>query len=68
MIANHSVQIAWHASGGLALQFIEKSKEIKTLYQKSGISKAYSEQCTNWGAYYTVFNKNNDAVQEDSGI
>ncbi|KAM0348135.1 hypothetical protein ACHAP4_011090 [Fusarium culmorum] len=60
--------IAWHASGGLALQFVESPREIGPQFQKSGILPHYSEQCNNWAAYYTMFNKNQNATQEDSGI
>ncbi|EKJ72836.1 hypothetical protein FPSE_06882 [Fusarium pseudograminearum CS3096] len=60
--------IAWHASGGLALQFVESPREIGPQFQKSGILPHYSEQCNNWAAYYTMFNKNENATQEDSGI
>ncbi|KAF7546075.1 hypothetical protein G7Z17_g8688 [Cylindrodendrum hubeiense] len=60
--------IAWHASGGLALQFVESPDKIGPAFKKSGILSKYSETCANWGAYYTVFNKNNNATQEDSGI
>ncbi|KAI9698851.1 MAG: hypothetical protein M1820_007358 [Bogoriella megaspora] len=60
--------IAWHASGGLALQFVESPDKIGPAFNKSGIVGKYSETCANWGAFYTVFNKNNGAEQEDSGI
>ena len=60
--------IAWHASGGLALQFVEKPGKISQLFRQSGVIPRYSEKCTNWGAYYSVFNKPNNATQEDSGI
>ncbi|KPM44117.1 Laccase-2 [Neonectria ditissima] len=60
--------IAWHASGGLALQFVESPKQIGPAFKKSGIFSKYSETCANWGAYYAVFNKNHNATQEDSGI
>ncbi|RGP76823.1 putative laccase precursor [Fusarium longipes] len=60
--------IAWHASGGLALQFVESPREIGPAFQKSGVVANYSEQCNNWAAYYTMFNKNENATQEDSGI
>jgi len=62
------LKIAWHASGGLALQFIERPDEIGPLFEKSGVIPKFSETCINWGAYYTVFNKNLEATQEDSGI
>ncbi|KAF2231870.1 multicopper oxidase [Viridothelium virens] len=60
--------IAWHASGGLALQFVESPNQIGPAFNNSGIVGKYSENCANWGAFYTVFNKNNGATQEDSGI
>ncbi|KAL9091938.1 MAG: hypothetical protein Q9165_004690 [Trypethelium subeluteriae] len=60
--------IAWHASGGLALQFVESPDQIGPAFNNSGIVGKYSENCANWGAFYTVFNKNNGATQEDSGI
>ncbi|KAF4996638.1 hypothetical protein FGRMN_4384 [Fusarium graminum] len=60
--------IAWHASGGLALQFVESPREIGPAFRKSGIVPKYSETCANWAAYYTMFNKNENATQEDSGI
>jgi len=67
-LANSICQIAWHASGGLALQFIEKPNDLTTAFDKSGIESKFAGQCTNWAAYYTVFNKNLKATQEDSGI
>ncbi|KAJ0386888.1 hypothetical protein COL922a_003364 [Colletotrichum nupharicola] len=60
--------IAWHASGGLALQFIESPKEIGPAFAKSGVASKFSEQCTNWAAHYTLYNKNFHAEQDDSGI
>ncbi|KAH6869777.1 multicopper oxidase-domain-containing protein [Thelonectria olida] len=60
--------IAWHASGGLALQFVESPDKIGPLFERSGIVHKFSDSCNNWGAYYTMFNKNNNAKQEDSGI
>ncbi|KAJ0362261.1 hypothetical protein COL154_006363 [Colletotrichum chrysophilum] len=60
--------IAWHASGGLALQFIESPKDIGPAFAKSGRMPQFAETCTNWAAHYTLFNKFNDAVQDDSGI
>ena len=67
-LTTNTRKIAWHASGGLALQFVEKPDEIGPLFEKSGVIPKFSETCTNWGAYYTIFNKNLGATQEDSGI
>ncbi|KXJ94871.1 Cupredoxin [Microdochium bolleyi] len=60
--------IAWHASGGLALQFIESPNELGEMFKKSGAVPHFSETCTNWAAHYTLFNKNQGAEQDDSGI
>ncbi|PNP86489.1 hypothetical protein FNYG_00191 [Fusarium nygamai] len=60
--------IAFHASGGLALQFIESPRTIGPMFKNSGILPTYSETCANWAAYYTMFNKHNNATQDDSGI
>lgn len=60
--------IAWHASGGLALQFIESPDKIGPMFKDSGRVPQFSETCTNWAAHYTLFNKNHDAEQDDSGI
>ncbi|KAK2018046.1 hypothetical protein LZ32DRAFT_625258 [Colletotrichum eremochloae] len=60
--------IAWHASGGLALQFIESPDKIGPMFKESGRVPQFSETCTNWAAHYTLFNKKHDAKQDDSGI
>ncbi|KAK1546663.1 hypothetical protein CPAR01_00630 [Colletotrichum paranaense] len=60
--------IAWHASGGLALQFIEQPEKLSRQFGDSGRVDEFSKTCTNWAAYYTMFNKNYNATQDDSGI
>ncbi|KAJ4079612.1 hypothetical protein NW760_015067 [Fusarium oxysporum] len=60
--------IAWHASGRLALQFVESPREIGPAFKISGIVPKYSETCADWSAYYTIFNQKENATQEDSGI
>ncbi|KAK1624116.1 Cupredoxin [Colletotrichum phormii] len=60
--------IAWHASGGLALQFIEQPEKLSRQFGDSGKVEDFSKTCTNWAAYYTMFNKNYNATQDDSGI
>ncbi|KAJ0317158.1 hypothetical protein COL5a_011302 [Colletotrichum fioriniae] len=60
--------IAWHASGGLALQFIEQPEKLSRQFGESGRVDEFSKTCTNWAAYYTMFNKNYNATQDDSGI
>ncbi|KAF2151547.1 multicopper oxidase [Myriangium duriaei CBS 260.36] len=60
--------IAWHASGGLALQFIENYSKLADLFRRSGQIDRFSRTCVNWAAYYTLYNKNDGALQDDSGI
>lgn len=60
--------IAWHASGGLALQFIEQPGKIKGLMQKAGVFPSFKERCGSWTDYYDLVNEPANATQEDSGI
>lgn len=55
----------WWRSG---LQFVESPGKIGPSFQSSGIVPKFSETYANWGAYYTVFNKEDGALQDDSGI
>lgn len=60
--------IAWHASSGLALQFVEQASRIKPLMQAAGILGDFAEQCSQWATYYKSVNEPAGATQEDSGI
>ena len=56
--------IAWHAAGGLSLQFLERPSDIPALYGSAVKGSAYQNTCTNWknyasGMYYK---------QSDSGL
>ena len=55
--------IAWHASAGLALQFVERAAEIDQ-YIGPAVVKDYEDRCGRWGTYYD----HSTARQEDSGI
>jgi len=55
--------IAWHASAGLALQFVEREREIKQIVGKS-VVREYEDRCRAWAAWY----KRSPAKQADAGI
>ncbi|KUJ17618.1 uncharacterized protein LY89DRAFT_583860, partial [Mollisia scopiformis] len=60
--------IAWHASDGLALQFIEQAKKIKPLMEKAGVLPGFEKRCGLWTEYYDFVSEPANATQEDSGI
>ncbi|KAF1813390.1 hypothetical protein P152DRAFT_395179 [Eremomyces bilateralis CBS 781.70] len=55
--------IAWHASQGLSLQYMERESEIPGLIDASSAS-AMDSQCAKWRDWY----KTTDHPQDDSGI
>ena len=60
--------IAWHASSGLALQFIESGSRILGLMEKAKILPTFQHLCYDWGKYYDEVSEPANATQEDSGI
>jgi len=60
--------IAWHASSGLALQFVEQPKKIPGLMENAGVLPSFETRCGNWTDYYSNVNVPDGATQEDSGI
>ncbi|KAK6538547.1 hypothetical protein TWF694_010126 [Orbilia ellipsospora] len=63
--------IAWHASAGLALQFVERYDDIKTRYiMPSDVVYQFYEQCSAWGRFYDKKCTFQGYVptQDDSGI
>ncbi|KAK6347490.1 hypothetical protein TWF718_005331 [Orbilia javanica] len=63
--------IAWHASAGLALQFIERFDDIRTpAISPLGIVEPFKEQCSAWGGFYDNGCEFQGYVplQDDSGI
>jgi FtsP/CotA-like multicopper oxidase with cupredoxin domain len=52
--------IAWHASGGFALQLLERESEMTALMNVTAINST----CANWDAYVTE----DSIVQGDSGV
>jgi hypothetical protein len=55
--------IAFHASAGLAVQFVEREKEILNFMPSDAVSK-YKNQCADWRNFYS----SSPAKQADSGI
>ncbi|KAJ5260568.1 hypothetical protein N7478_012173 [Penicillium angulare] len=54
--------IAWHSSQSLALQFIERSKEIPKLVEP--VALGFQKMCQTWDSYYN----RSQYQQDDSGI
>ena len=60
--------IAWHASSGLGIQFIEQPRKIRNLLQRSGALPDLAQRCQKWTSWYETKNKLVGAVQHDSGV
>jgi hypothetical protein len=60
--------IAFHASDGLALQFIEQPGKIKPLAEGAGVLGGVEEQCAQWKEWYDTVSIPKNATQADSGI
>ena len=56
--------IAWHASNGLALSFLERASEQKAQITATQL-KEYSDNCNAWNSY---FNSQTVVSQIDSGL
>ena len=56
--------MAWHTSGGLSLQYLERPNDIPGQYGSVVSSSAYKNTCDAWNKYYptSVWH------QEDSGL
>jgi hypothetical protein len=60
--------IAWHASAGLSLQFIEQPGKLKPLMQRAGVLEQFEKRCEEWTEFYNGTNIPQGVVQDDSGI
>lgn len=61
--------IAWHASSGMAVQFIESPRVLHNMVEASGIVPEMNNQCDTWTHKYNTVNIPAQAVQGDeSGI
>lgn len=60
--------IAWHASAGLSLQFVEQPGKVKNLAQKAGVLGGLKDRCERWTEWYNGTNIPEGVLQDDSGI
>lgn len=60
--------IAWHASAGLSLQFIEQPGRIRGLMEQAGALPDLTDRCEDWTEHYNTVNIPKGALQDDSGI
>lgn len=60
--------IAWHASAGLGLQYIEQPSKIKGLMDSAGVLPEYQDQCKEWKEWYSTVNIPSDNMEDDSGV
>lgn len=60
--------IAWHASAGLSLQFIEQPGRIPELVGQSGALPDLKQRCRDWTEHYDRVNIPKGVLQDDSGI
>ncbi|KAL4995978.1 multicopper oxidase-domain-containing protein [Aspergillus recurvatus] len=60
--------IQYHASEGMALQFIEQPAKIKGLVEEAGVMGEFADRCAAWTDWYHTTNIPNDTTQSDSGI
>jgi hypothetical protein len=61
--------IAWHASSGMAVQFVESAGKFESLAWEAGILPELKQQCDTWSAFYELYNVHDNATQgAESGI
>lgn len=56
--------IAWHASAGFSLKFVEQRAKITALTEKSRVLPEMNEWCQDWTEHYKRFNIPERKVQE----
>jgi len=60
--------IAWHASDGLALQYVEQPGQIQGLMQKAGALGPLCDQCKEFDTFYNTVNIPANATVNDSSV
>lgn len=62
--------IAFHASSGLALQYVEQASKLRPLMDQAGamVSAEFQERCDTWREWYDGVSIPSNATQADSGI
>ncbi|KAK6599802.1 multicopper oxidase [Botrytis cinerea] len=67
---DHSLTIdAWHASSGMAVQFVESSGQLQSMIRKAGIMPSLEDQCDAWTSWYDDYNVPAEHTQDaESGV
>lgn len=60
--------IAFHASDGLALQYLEQASKLRPLMDRGGVVNDFMERCSAWTEWYDTVSIPAQATQADSGI
>lgn len=60
--------IQFHASDGIALQYVEQPSKLRPLMDQHGVVKDFQERCDAWTEWYDTVNVPAQATQSDSGI
>ncbi|KAM0194979.1 hypothetical protein ACHAPC_000795 [Botrytis cinerea] len=61
--------IAWHASSGMAVQFVESSGQLQSMIRKAGIMPSLEDQCDAWTSWYDDYNVPAEHTQDaESGV
>jgi hypothetical protein len=60
--------LAFHASAGFALQFLEQPKALVKLLQGANVLEEFAGRCDSWAEWYDSVNVAANATQSDSGI
>ena len=59
----------WHASSGIAVQFVESAGRFERLAWQAGILPELEKQCESWSAFNEMYNVYDNATQgAESGI
>jgi hypothetical protein len=69
LLTPNSSAVAWHASSGMAVQFVESAGKFEGLAWGAGILPEMQDQCDAWSAFYDLNNIPVNATQgAESGI
>ena len=60
--------IAFHASDGFALQYLEQPSKLRPLMDQFGVVPDFTNRCNAWTEWYDTVNIPAQAIQADSGI
>ncbi|KAI9647765.1 hypothetical protein NHQ30_004153 [Ciborinia camelliae] len=61
--------ISWHASSGMAVQFVTSAGKLQRMVKKAGIMSGMNKQCDDWASWYDYNNIPSNYTQDsESGI